>query len=693
VVDNLPVTVRFLEALIRMTQAHAAVLGREACVLEDAAIAVLMMEQGAHGLKIRLRPDSDDEDGNAASPYMGEVPSVLRNRASQQDTLFAWNQGATNALPAQQAGASASASLEAAERSIKFASSNLDRVFLDDTPAGVEAQRRVLQRLVDAVMRLPDAGAASGDDGGARVHFAAPPTSTSPSIRRNRPNTSESYGAYGDSEPLARRGPRSEDAYRSGLDSVAPAPAPATTPSSSTAAEAPFSWNSFLQQQQQLQQQQHHRQPPRAEPPQSVFSTAQPAAARVEMDRAAMSAYQDTPTRSVASYAATSDFAPQPAATTAQDTDAAERYITQLSMSMRKSTHGTPPVVLSRTSDEQLSQPPLAPQFSPPQILSAESPARADHQQDYWQHPEGHLQNEDELVLSAHDGLYALDEQPRRAPPLVPATPVAAAPQQPLGNPWEAQTTFAQGLNGTQAAADGVDAARSVPAYLPNTRTVAQENMYHDSYGGTQDSATGLASLPPGARPVAPPTTPTPAFNAQPMRKIGLRRGAAAAVNEPAAATAELPVGIAGRKKFTAPRQAAAQAAEFDDAAPSERPFFGNPALPPLATPAPPAPSWPQASSAAPWSAPQPVSSDAGRAAAHSTPSSWLPVANPVRPPAPPTGDWAELEIDEDTADVAGFLASRPPPPPSTGPPPKAAGAGGAPGNGFSFLSNLAYGR
>jgi hypothetical protein len=50
-----PITVRFLEALVRLAQAHARLLLRRECGDEDALMAILLMEQSAHSLKMPLK--------------------------------------------------------------------------------------------------------------------------------------------------------------------------------------------------------------------------------------------------------------------------------------------------------------------------------------------------------------------------------------------------------------------------------------------------------------------------------------------------------------------------------------------------------------------------------------------------------------------------------------------------------------
>ena len=102
-----PVTVRLLESLVRITQAHAKLLLRESCEAEDAAVAVLLMERTAHGLKLPVVPQ--------------EAPPTDGSEVANSKT-------------------------------------SLDSIFFDTSEAGCQQQRDVLTRVVELVqkMRLPD---------------------------------------------------------------------------------------------------------------------------------------------------------------------------------------------------------------------------------------------------------------------------------------------------------------------------------------------------------------------------------------------------------------------------------------------------------------------------------------------------------------------------------------------------------
>ena len=58
--DAVPVTVRFLESLVRVTQAHAKLHLQTICTLEDAAMAVFLMERTAYSLKCPLDAVGDN---------------------------------------------------------------------------------------------------------------------------------------------------------------------------------------------------------------------------------------------------------------------------------------------------------------------------------------------------------------------------------------------------------------------------------------------------------------------------------------------------------------------------------------------------------------------------------------------------------------------------------------------------------
>jgi hypothetical protein len=153
IADGLPVTVRVLEALVRLTQAHAALLSRAGgvCVEEDAAMAILLMEHTVYRLGLPVfyseqRPRNDRPSTDAAAA----VGNCL-----EHDVQFA---GAGSR-------------------------GGISHWFLRADDAAVVAQRAVLQRLAVVVRTLarvtgaassgphqshssglsPDAGVRSGD--------------------------------------------------------------------------------------------------------------------------------------------------------------------------------------------------------------------------------------------------------------------------------------------------------------------------------------------------------------------------------------------------------------------------------------------------------------------------------------------------------------------------------------------------
>ncbi|KAG5466541.1 hypothetical protein LSCM4_01693 [Leishmania orientalis] len=112
--DAVPVTVRFLESLVRLTQAHAKLHLQTVCTLEDAAMAVFLMERTAYSLKCPL---------------------------------------------------------DAVEPGLYSSSRELDEVFLSDDPDRLARQDAVLSAIVDVMFHYPlssadsFSGAAAGDDG------------------------------------------------------------------------------------------------------------------------------------------------------------------------------------------------------------------------------------------------------------------------------------------------------------------------------------------------------------------------------------------------------------------------------------------------------------------------------------------------------------------------------------------------
>ncbi|KPA86614.1 putative DNA replication licensing factor MCM9 [Leptomonas pyrrhocoris] len=104
--DAVPVTVRFLESLVRLAQAHAKLHLQTICTLEDAAMAVFLMERTAYSLKCPLD--------------------------AVQDGLYS-------------------------------SSRELDEVFLSDTPDALAQQEAVLAAIVDVMFHYRLPATASGD--------------------------------------------------------------------------------------------------------------------------------------------------------------------------------------------------------------------------------------------------------------------------------------------------------------------------------------------------------------------------------------------------------------------------------------------------------------------------------------------------------------------------------------------------
>ncbi|KAF8299061.1 putative DNA replication licensing factor MCM9 [Trypanosoma cruzi] len=104
--DCVPVTIRLLESLVRITQAHAKLHLENVCTEEDAALAIFLMEQSAHSLKC---------------PLESLGPDVYTN------------------------------------------SKSLEECFLDPTPEGVQRQRAVLRAIVDVFSNCGNAHHSSDD--------------------------------------------------------------------------------------------------------------------------------------------------------------------------------------------------------------------------------------------------------------------------------------------------------------------------------------------------------------------------------------------------------------------------------------------------------------------------------------------------------------------------------------------------
>ncbi|KAH9601756.1 MCM domain [Trypanosoma melophagium] len=108
--DCVPVTIRLLESLVRITQAHAKLHLAQVCTEEDAAMAIFLMEQSAYSLKCPL---------------------------------------------------------EALGPDVYTSSKCLEEFFLDLTPGGAQKQRCVLQAIVDVFSNCGDGVHHSSDDAAA----------------------------------------------------------------------------------------------------------------------------------------------------------------------------------------------------------------------------------------------------------------------------------------------------------------------------------------------------------------------------------------------------------------------------------------------------------------------------------------------------------------------------------------------
>ncbi|KAK7200921.1 DNA replication licensing factor MCM9 [Novymonas esmeraldas] len=85
--DAVPVTVRFLESLVRLTQAHAKLHLQTVCTLEDAAMAVFLMERTAYSLKCPLDavgPGVYSSSRELDEVFLSDAPAAL----AQQDAVL-----------------------------------------------------------------------------------------------------------------------------------------------------------------------------------------------------------------------------------------------------------------------------------------------------------------------------------------------------------------------------------------------------------------------------------------------------------------------------------------------------------------------------------------------------------------------------------------------------------------------------
>jgi hypothetical protein len=101
--DAVPVTVRFLESLVRVAQAHAKLHLQTICTLEDAAMAVFLMERTAYSLKCPLdavAPGLYSSSRELDEVFLSDDPSALVEQeavlAAIVDVMFHYRFPATD---------------------------------------------------------------------------------------------------------------------------------------------------------------------------------------------------------------------------------------------------------------------------------------------------------------------------------------------------------------------------------------------------------------------------------------------------------------------------------------------------------------------------------------------------------------------------------------------------------------------
>lgn len=105
--DAAPVTIRLLESLVRITQAHAKLHLQPVCTVDDAAMAIFLIERTAHSLKVPLRALQQDlysssqelddvflDDSDSAQTRQDEVlcalVEVIMHSQASQGANSAW---------------------------------------------------------------------------------------------------------------------------------------------------------------------------------------------------------------------------------------------------------------------------------------------------------------------------------------------------------------------------------------------------------------------------------------------------------------------------------------------------------------------------------------------------------------------------------------------------------------------------
>lgn len=126
--DAVPVTVRFLESLVRLAQAHAKLHLQTMCTLEDAAMAVFLMERTAYSLKCPL--DAVGSGLYSSSRELDEVflsdePDALAQQeavlAAIVDVMFHYRFPATDSWAAYEGREDSNSSSHHAERDVALA--------------------------------------------------------------------------------------------------------------------------------------------------------------------------------------------------------------------------------------------------------------------------------------------------------------------------------------------------------------------------------------------------------------------------------------------------------------------------------------------------------------------------------------------------------------------------------------------
>lgn len=87
--DSIPVTIRMLESLVRITQAYAKLHLQPICAVDDAAMAIFLMERSAHGLKCSLGDDLFSSSRWLDDVFLSDSAEDLREQERILRTLTA----------------------------------------------------------------------------------------------------------------------------------------------------------------------------------------------------------------------------------------------------------------------------------------------------------------------------------------------------------------------------------------------------------------------------------------------------------------------------------------------------------------------------------------------------------------------------------------------------------------------------